>query len=166
MKDTSADALWTFAINLYQHKALAEHCLKLQDEYRVNINILLWCIWCGEEGMPIDEARLDLAALEIHAWHGQMVEPLRTIRRAMKNFDAAQKNKSLASCYEQMKAAELALERVELSMLAQLCEEWSEPNATESLNNLSLYLKKMHVKEEYVQKMLELAAKTRKKLPH
>lgn len=40
-----ADAFWQFSGELYQKKGVKELCLQCQDEFSLNVNLLLFCGW-------------------------------------------------------------------------------------------------------------------------
>lgn len=164
MKEEAKSRLWGFAVRLYGYDAIGEHCLALQDEYEVNINILLWCVWCGLERRSLNDEMFSLADSSIKVWHKEVVAPLREVRRAMKSLNLEYKSETIDDCRERIKTNELTCERIELNLLAQLKSVGSsqEPCA---LGNARFYLKKRGVNEDYVQKMLDMLAKFLKKLP-
>lgn len=164
MKEGVESKLWNFAISLYEYDAISKHCLALQDEYEVNINILLWCVWCGLERRLLNSEMLSLAESSIKVWHKEVVAPLREVRRAMKSLNIEYKSEIIDDCRERIKMNELMCERVELNLLAQLNEAWG-PQKLCVLDNVRCYLKKRGVNEGYVQKMLDILAKFLKKLP-
>ena len=84
-----ADAFWAFSLAFYERPGIAETCLDLQDRDGIDVNILLLCCWLGWSG----QGRLrheDFHAVEagVAAWRSQIVERLRSVRRALKEMAA------------------------------------------------------------------------------
>jgi uncharacterized protein (TIGR02444 family) len=84
-----ADAFWAFSLAFYERPGIAETCLELQDRDGLDVNILLLCCWLGWSG----QGRLrrdDFAAAEagVAGWRSQIVERLRSVRRALKDMAA------------------------------------------------------------------------------
>jgi uncharacterized protein (TIGR02444 family) len=82
-----ADAFWSFSLAFYAWPGIAETCLALQDRDGLDVNILLLCCWLGWSG----QGQLDrdgLAAVEagVATWRSEVVERLRTVRRALKGM--------------------------------------------------------------------------------
>lgn len=76
--DTS---LWAFSVSFYQHPKVEPLCLRLQDQFGVNVNGLLWALWLDliypQSDMSVWQCGISKAAL----WHGYVVVPLRYLRR-------------------------------------------------------------------------------------
>ncbi|MGE3921281.1 MAG: TIGR02444 family protein, partial [Gammaproteobacteria bacterium] len=36
---------WQYALKLYSKHVIKDTCLLLQDNYSINVNIILYCIW-------------------------------------------------------------------------------------------------------------------------
>jgi uncharacterized protein (TIGR02444 family) len=58
----------------------------LQDNYGMDVNLLLLCCWCGTQGLELSREWFSsvLAQHELLAWRRQCIEPLRQIRRQIK----------------------------------------------------------------------------------
>lgn len=84
-----ADAFWAFSLAFYERPEIAETCLALQDRQGLDVNIVLLCCWLGWSG----QGRLgpeDLMAVEagVAAWRREIVERLRSVRRALKGMSS------------------------------------------------------------------------------
>ena len=79
------DPLWTFACDLYGRPSVAQACLLLQDEAGADVPVLLYLIWCARTGRPVDAAEVVRAEACITSWRGEVIEPLRAVRRAMRS---------------------------------------------------------------------------------
>lgn len=123
---TSADSpLWQFAVQFYQAGDVAQQCLRLQDESGDDVNLLLLCCWCDNQGMALSSAYLgELAADQSYRqWREHCIVPLRSVRRGMKplGMTAAQVLR------QQLAALELQAEQCALEILYERVQGLSEP---------------------------------------
>jgi uncharacterized protein (TIGR02444 family) len=101
---------------------VAEACLDLQERRGCDVNILLFCCWLGASGRPTltaDRLRTILKASE--AWQAEIVQPLRRVRRILKDRpwpDALPE--TLDAVRRRVADAELAAEHAEQIKLASL----------------------------------------------
>ena len=116
-------SLWHFACALYGHAAVAEACIRAQDEYAIDINLALFAAWLAQRGEALTEGRARLAMDACALWRRDVIAPLRTRRRAWR--DSAERRVD----YEAIKALEIAAEREQLRRLACLSESeaWVRP---------------------------------------
>ena len=133
--ERQASDFWSFGLALYDRSAPL--CLELQDRGGRDVNLLLLCCWCGMvRGLALQAA--DLAALEaaLEPWRSEVVQPLRAVRRFLKGDSLA------AGLREQVKAAELAAERVaQRRLLAALPDKMlTTPSPALGLANLERYV--------------------------
>ena len=115
-------AFWNFSLKIYRQPGVADECLHLQDNFGVDVNLLLFCAFAGAaRGAVLAEADLAEATALVREWHNDVVKTLRTVRRALKPFGARQ-DWELAAAAEvlrtQVKAVELESERLEQAMLS------------------------------------------------
>jgi uncharacterized protein (TIGR02444 family) len=81
---STESAFWRFSLRFYALPDVAPACLTLQDEANVDVNLLLLLLFVADQGRAVtreDVARLDAA---IAPWRGEVVEPLRALRRRLK----------------------------------------------------------------------------------
>jgi uncharacterized protein (TIGR02444 family) len=143
----SADkSLWHFALAVYSGPNVADACLALQDHYGCDVNLLLFAAWLS----AIHEHRLlpgemSEAASAVRDWHGQVVRPLRSVRRRLKSGPPPAPGAACEALRGRIKSVEIEAERLELDVLENLAEKWprtsdaSEEEAT--LANLSAVLR-------------------------
>jgi uncharacterized protein (TIGR02444 family) len=112
--DAGADAFWAFSLDLYGRPGVAASCLRLQDESGLDVNMLLLCCWVARSGRGrLSKADIAAAEARVAPWRREVIEPLRAVRRGLKNLpDAA----SLA-LYAELKEIELRAEREEQRLL-------------------------------------------------
>ncbi|MGH1573837.1 TIGR02444 family protein [Methylobacterium sp. P31] len=80
----SDNALWDFSLALYGRPGVAPACLALQDEGGADVNLVLYLLWCAATHRPLDAAAIEAADRRIAPWRATIVEPLRAVRRALK----------------------------------------------------------------------------------
>lgn len=107
-------ALWPFAVHVYALPGVSELCLRLQDDHGLDVGVLLAILWRSCRGATVDAPTLD-RMLDAAAPLQARVRELRALRVAV-GSDRAHEPR-WQETYEHLKAAELAAERVELSVL-------------------------------------------------
>jgi uncharacterized protein (TIGR02444 family) len=117
--------IWPWAVAAYARPGVAEACLRLQDEQAQNVCLLLWAAWSGA-----DADALARGAVLARRWEGEVVGPLRQARRALKPAAPGIDAVSREALRAQVKAAELAAERVLLEALATIARRRTVAGAT------------------------------------
>jgi uncharacterized protein (TIGR02444 family) len=139
---SDAAAFWRFSLAIYARPGVAPACLVLQDEYGRDVNVMLFCCWLGASGRGrIDRAGLDGADRAVSGWRREVVEPLRTARRAIKAAALPESD----AIYAKAKAIELEAERLLQHQLAARApaENVGSPmdrRLSDALANLALYI--------------------------
>lgn len=106
---------WEFSLAFYERPRVANACLVLQDEYGLDVNVLLLMCWCGLHGVPVDDvalARLERNA-RLRCLRGLVIEPVRRVRRGIDRRRCGW----LRAGRRALGALELAAERVEQDLL-------------------------------------------------
>lgn len=117
------DRFWSFSLDRYCRPGVADICLAMQDEAGVDVNLLLFCLWCGQEGVKL--AVGEIAALDgagAGEWREQVVRPLRAARRAMKAPPAAFEPGETERLRTALKHVEVESERLQQMVLADTAE--------------------------------------------
>jgi uncharacterized protein (TIGR02444 family) len=113
------EALWRFALAVYQKPGVSDACLLLQDRYGCNVTLLLFAAWAGaEQGVMLTADEMAAAVGTVGAWHGEVVEPLRAVRRRLKHGPAPAPDKATGKLRARLQAIEIEAERIELETLA------------------------------------------------
>lgn len=119
MDDTPTLGLWDHALALYGREGVAEAALALQDAHGLDVNGLLWLVWCVEAGRdprPILDKADDLS----RSWQGDIVEPLRDVRRRLKVLAEPFKGEDSQALRQKISEIELQAEQIELTRLEAL----------------------------------------------
>jgi uncharacterized protein (TIGR02444 family) len=129
-EEERAAAFWRWSLASYPKVERA--LLDLQDRYGADVNLVLYCVWLGK----MTPESLDSAEAALRSWREEAVEPLRHLRRRLKNRPEA------AAFRDLVKAAELEAER-----LAQRLLIAAIPAACGSTDALTLHLERLGVPE-------------------
>ena len=110
MQSTS---LWDFSNQLYNREGIASVCLRLQDEYRLDVNLLLFCCWCAHFERELPEETWEKILDFSNQWKSQVVQPLREVRKWMKleSSPYSQENQFFV-LRDRIKMDELAAEKI------------------------------------------------------
>lgn len=114
----NANPLWEFSLTFYNRPAVDKTCVGLQDRLGVDVNIMLACCWAGCRGLVLEPGLLRRISedAEIVHWRRTVIEPLRVIRRQLKQWPAEMVN----SLRQQLAQAEISAERIEQERTYQL----------------------------------------------
>lgn len=136
------EEFWRFSLAFYDYPGVAEALIALQDRDGANVNLILFALWLGISGRgSLDAGLLAAAAQTAGALGGEIVEPLRALRRKLRDHPDGDVQK----LREAVKALELAGEKLIQRRLALLCPraQTSMPLADRiaaARSNLAVYL--------------------------
>jgi uncharacterized protein (TIGR02444 family) len=110
-------SFWDFSLKVYGGDGVEAESLALQDQFGVDVNLLLLCAFAGAaHGATLAADEIASARKAVEPWQRDIVRSLRTARRAMKPV-ARQDAQDLRT---RLKEIELESERIEQTML----QEW------------------------------------------
>jgi uncharacterized protein (TIGR02444 family) len=113
----SESAFWRFSLRFYARDGVAPLCLTLQDQHGVDVNVLFFLLFFSLQQRRLSAAdvqRIDRAAA---AWRAHAVQPLRALRRDLKNGVAAMDAQATEALRSDIKRCELHAERLQQEML-------------------------------------------------
>jgi uncharacterized protein (TIGR02444 family) len=110
---------WDWALAAYERPGVQEALLSLQDEHGQGAVHLLWCAWLSAFGKGASRETLAAGAAMAKAWEAEITDPLRDIRRRVKEQGGE-------ALYARMKATELAAEKVLMERLEGLAADGPE----------------------------------------
>jgi len=134
--ENRAEHFWAWSVERYESEGVARRLLALQDDFGLDVNVILWCGWCAGRYREIPDIVFKKAIDVTARWTRDVTVPLRTARRALKTPPQRASAEAAASLREAVKAAELAAEKIEQEMLARLAADALSP-AMEDLNSLA-----------------------------
>jgi uncharacterized protein (TIGR02444 family) len=76
-------AFWEFSLAYYSRERVSAACLSLQNRRGADVNILLFCCWLATLGLKVEPPGLHAAIAAVEAWRRDVLEPLRSARRAV-----------------------------------------------------------------------------------
>lgn len=112
-----------YSIALYGREMVEESCLRLQDEYGLDVNAVLFCYWFGTRHGVIGEdlwTRIDETSSQ---WQGRLIRPLREARRWLKQ-PGFEPGPELQKLRERIKEDEIAAELLQQRMMQEACAEF------------------------------------------
>jgi len=125
--------IWDWALEAYAQPGVPDACLALQDEHGQNTSLLLWAVY-AEVSDPVLLAR---AAEAARAWDATALRPLREVRRALKAPLPPFGDGARQELREEVKAIELAAERLLMEALEGLSKGRGGARALQALEAAS-----------------------------
>ena len=133
---------WRFSLAVYAAPGVAAECLALQDAQGIDVNVLLFAVWLGSRRVVVTDEHLAVIESTVGRWRGQVVRPLRGVRRDVKaRADAA--DHDIAALRKDVAALELRAEQIEQAMLYGLAAMFDDATVTAEAairRNVSLLL--------------------------
>lgn len=113
-----AKTFWQYSLNKYSIGEVKDACLQLQDEYRYNVNLLLFCMLCDSLKTLLCEQSVLSIKNKIALSERHLIEHREERRRTkMKDNDAATASQKQESSYKALLKHELALEVEQQEMI-------------------------------------------------
>jgi uncharacterized protein (TIGR02444 family) len=133
-------SLWTFACKLYNKPTVKNTCLQLQENYGVDVPLLLASCWVVECGGVLSCKQVSILQDIATQWQTQSIQPLRALRQQMKLTIPTAYSAAWMLVREQVKTTELLAEQQLLQILESSIQQYilsSEENSltTETLTN-------------------------------
>lgn len=139
----SASSFWTFSLKVYAEQAVADVCLNLQDRFDADVNVLLFMLWCADQGRRVSRQEIGAIIDLVTPWQTQVVRPLRLARRSLKMPPSDWPLQETEALRRRVKADELEAERLQQQALAHFAEanNIGQPDTARaaSLSNLENY---------------------------
>ena len=134
---------WRFSLRFYARSKIAAACLVLQDEAGADVNLLLFLLFLADHGKQISMGDLTQLDALVNAWRGQVVKPLREVRRALKGGVGKIPNEVSETFRAQIKRLELESERIEQHELERMSATElgaaAESRTAAARGNISVY---------------------------
>lgn len=115
------DEFWRFSLAVYGGEEAGRACLGLQDRLGADVNLLLFCCWLGvTRGRLLRSDEFGRLIRAVAPWRNNVVEPLRAVRRYVKQTGGADTGltfERVASLKAAVADNELRAERVEQGLL-------------------------------------------------
>ena len=118
----SKSPFWQFSVKFYAVPGVAEACIALQDQAKVDVNILFYLLWNATQGRAFNAADVNEIERRIGPWREVAVVPVRNIRRALKSPPPVVEPAAAEALRTRVKAVELEAERLQQEALYGLAE--------------------------------------------
>jgi uncharacterized protein (TIGR02444 family) len=118
----SKSPFWQFSIKFYAVPGVADACIALQDQAKVDVNILFYLLWNASQGRAFNAADVTEIERRIGPWRDIAVVPIRDIRRALKTPPEVMEPAAAEGLRTRIKAVELEAERLQQEALYGLAE--------------------------------------------
>jgi uncharacterized protein (TIGR02444 family) len=150
---------WNYSLELYGAEGVQRACLELQDEVGLDVNMLLFCIWTGVDGPgEITPEELRECIVRTTQWQDKVVQPLRYIRRMLKQDNLGATDELVAILRPEVQKAELAAEHTEQLLLAGLVPAArAATGLSPALANLRAYMDRLGVAPDGATRVAVLA---------
>ena len=113
----SGSPFWDYSIRTYSIPGVAPACLELQNSYGVDVNILLFVMWCASEGRQVSASDVAEITAFIGPWAKRVVLNLRTVRQILKEAGLPVDEAGRERLRNKVKACELDAERLQQECL-------------------------------------------------
>ena len=142
-------AFWHYAQQTYLHQDYSNKLLFLQDNYHLNINLLLLMAWLGQQKQGINHTHLTAILQYARPWQ-EKIHRLRALRRQIKALNHL--------LYESVKSLELAGEKQMIMGLQSCCEGLNFIRSEQPcvLDNLLVYVSSVQTADSIAQIHLRL----------
>jgi uncharacterized protein (TIGR02444 family) len=124
-----AEEFWLFSLYFYDRPKVADACLQLQNNYQVNVNVLLLTLWCYSQNIGVSKAMLT------HFRHA-IVESDNALKHHRQLRQSCQFGNK--AHYKTLKAIELELERRQQQFLIE--QLLLQPKCTKPAHNQEVFL--------------------------
>ena len=133
---------WDYSLQLYRLPGVEHSCLVLQDEFDLDVNIVLFCIWSGAEGPgKLSAAEITECVARGGRWQRDVVQRLRYIRRTLKQDELGATPELIEIFRPRTQKLELAAEHVQQLLLAGIVPDTrGATGSNAAISNLHLYL--------------------------
>ena len=118
----SGEAFWRFSLVVYGRNGAADACIELQDQLKLDVNMLLYCLWRASRGHALTDAEIRSRLNAVRDWQSGVIQPLRQLRRRLGSLARREgppwDSDQMQVLYAQLKQTEIGAERVEQLTLA------------------------------------------------
>ncbi len=124
----------------------------LQDTYNVNVCLLIGLRWMDESGKCLDDIQFSDVQMHIQAWTQQVVEPLRSLRRLLKQPIAGYpQDEAQEQIRTAIKQAELLAEKKLLLEIEVWSQQLTQTQDSPITSNLEGYLSALAVGHDVIE---------------
>ncbi len=115
------NTLWDYSSTLYARKGVSEVCLRLQDSFDFDVNVLLYSAWLGSLSRELSVDHLRQLEALISPWREDVIKPMRALRRELKALP------HMATGGQDVQALELEAERQQQDVMYEFFQSSNLP---------------------------------------
>lgn len=105
------NSLWFYSCEHYKKGNVSHYLLGLQDQFGLNINLILFCLWLDRQSLSIDISDFKTLDTICRDMDKDLIHPLRQQRKKYKSISP------LNPIYQQLKGVEIKLEQYQIAIL-------------------------------------------------
>ncbi len=139
--------LWSFSDQIYKLPEVEGACLKLQNNFDADINIIMYCLWIADKGIKLNQEDAIVLIQTTLPWQKTILKPLRDARKMMKQHIIAMPTDLLDQTITNLSEMELNAEHMSQMALEKIIDTdkaTEEASAVECATlNTSLYLQQL-----------------------
>ncbi|MEE8332753.1 MAG: TIGR02444 family protein [Alphaproteobacteria bacterium] len=142
-----ANPFWNHSLQVYGGEGVSAACIALQDRHGLDVNLILYCLWIGQDGGGVLGAPDFDRLIEVSGdWNANVIQRLRAARLAIKTGFEELPTELRDSFRKRILAIEIDGERAEQFLLGSLLDRPrdatrdAEGRARDSAANLWAYL--------------------------
>ncbi len=151
--------LWHYSLDVYRRPGFARAAIALQDQYQMDVNLLLACLWAGNAGHLIDAETFRELELRCGPWRREVIEVFRELRRRLKGHEDQEFCRIRAGAKaRELDSEEIQQERIQ-AILGPLSGQGSAAKAAENLKSYLFLLDRKMDKDvqELLARLLAIA---------
>jgi uncharacterized protein (TIGR02444 family) len=139
----SETPFWRFSLHFYRQADVSDACIALQDNYGVDVNLLLFLLWLAAGKRQLSAADVKRLDEAVRDWRELTIVPIREVRRRLKGAPTLVESQKQEAFRAKIKTIELEAERLQqealygLTRSGPLGSEATPPAAARA--NLSAY---------------------------
>lgn len=119
---TETTPFWRFSLQFYRLPGVSDACIALQDEYGVDVNLLLFLLWRASEARLLSANEVKAVDDKVRDWRNLSVIPIRDARRKLKHARTLIDSGQQEAFRTKIKTIELEAERLQQQALYALSQ--------------------------------------------
>src|SRR5271156_6486212 len=120
MSDTHTSTetpFWRFSLKFYHQAGVSEACIALQDEFGVDVNLLLFLLWLASDDRQLSADEVQMLDDNVRDGRNLTIVPIRDARRKLKGAETLVAPDKQEAFRTKVKAIELDAERLQQEAL-------------------------------------------------
>ncbi len=120
MNDQVKNGFWHFSLAFYDDPEVQGAFLNLQDKFDADVNVVLFLLYVARLGQSVSFSSIAAIDRQVSAWRTEIVQPLRAIRRKLKDAALGIDGSTQENFRSKVKKLELHSEKIEQDYLSSI----------------------------------------------